>query len=107
MVAYVFDLSRYASNALGHSQRGVGGIRQANRQLPNSNVDIERTGESRERKPEVQEKQQRVATEALDRRKVNQRIFHQRVLFDLRSGSERRRRNQRESDIVEHINLII
>lgn len=42
-----------------------------------------------------------------DRRRVNQRILRKPVLFDSRSGLDRRQRNQRESDIVEHIDLIV
>lgn len=38
-----------------------------------------------------------------ERRKVSRRIIRKRVLLELRSGIDRRRRNQRESDIVEHI----
>lgn len=38
-----------------------------------------------------------------DRRKYCRRINHFPVLFDLRSGVERRRHHQRERDAVEHI----
>lgn len=45
---------------------------------------------------------QRSATKK-GRRKVSRRIMHKPVLLELRSGIDRRRRNQRENDIVEHI----
>ncbi|MBU1425639.1 MAG: hypothetical protein KKH12_02465 [Gammaproteobacteria bacterium] len=38
-----------------------------------------------------------------DRRKVCRRVAQQAVLVDLRSGLDRRRRNQRGDDLVEHI----
>ncbi len=38
-----------------------------------------------------------------DRRKVSRRVAQQPVLVELRSGMDRRRRNQREDDPVEHI----
>lgn len=41
-----------------------------------------------------------LATVDNDRRKVCRRIVHQSVLQELRSGSDRRRRNQRSSDLT-------
>ena len=38
-----------------------------------------------------------------DRRKVSARVSHHPVLVELRSGMDRRRRNLRSQDIVEHI----
>ena len=38
-----------------------------------------------------------------DRRKVCRRVAQQAVLVDLRSGLDRRRHNQREDDLVDHI----
>jgi len=38
-----------------------------------------------------------------DRRKTCRRVSHQAVLVELRSGIDRRRRNLREGDVVEHI----
>ena len=38
-----------------------------------------------------------------DRRKVCRRVGQQAVLVDMRSGLDRRRRNQREDDQVDHI----
>jgi hypothetical protein len=38
-----------------------------------------------------------------DRRKYCRRVVQQKVIVDLRSGLDRRRRNQRGDDIVDHI----
>jgi hypothetical protein len=50
----------------------------------------------------AQPRQQRAVTFE-DRRKTCRRVSHHPVLVELRSGFDRRRRNLREGDIVEHI----
>ena len=42
-----------------------------------------------------------------DRRKACRRVSHQPVLVDLRSGPDRRRRNLRADDLIDHIDEIV
>lgn len=42
-----------------------------------------------------------------DRRKVARRINHVPVLLEQRSGIDRRRKNLRDGDIVEHIDVVV
>jgi hypothetical protein len=42
-----------------------------------------------------------------DRRKACRRVSRQTVLVELRSGPDRRRRNLRENDLVDHIDEIV
>ena len=59
------------------------------------------------RPPEVRERVRRMDNGEVDRRRVNQRILRKPVLFDSRSGVDRRQRNQREGDIAEHISVLV
>ena len=56
--------------------------------------------------PAVRQQYQR-ATPFEDRRKTCRRVSHQPVLVDLRSGPDRRRRNLRADDLIDHIDEIV
>lgn len=52
------------------------------------------------------EQQRRSEGQFVDRRKVCRRVAQMPVLVELRSGVERRRRSQRDGDMVDHIDEI-
>jgi hypothetical protein len=97
---YVFGSSQYRSLD-GYRPGGVDDTRRVNPQPTRKLVDIERNDVHRP--SDDREKVPRAEGGEHDRRKVCQRFLRQRVLFDSRAGGDRRHRNQRESDIVEHI----
>ena len=88
--------------------RQVRGLSASNAVLPvyprEQPVPIEPIAVHREAVRQVVQQQQR-AEPFEDRRKTCRRVSHQPVLVELRSGFDRRRHNQRESDIVEHVDV--
>jgi hypothetical protein len=66
---------------------------------------VDRQHHHQETEQPVERPHQREAP-AEDRRKTCRRVSQQPVLVELRSGTERRRHNLREGDIVEHIDEI-
>ena len=61
----------------------------------------------REGEPEIVEQQERRYDQHVygERRIYCRRIEHLPILIELRSGIERRRHNQREGDVTEHIDV--
>lgn len=106
---YVYNLPPPVINVGGNEVKGVAGIRPVRPELVRSLplVEIER-GKRNEPSQQplpvsAQDEQGRRTIYPEERRKVSLRIRRQPVLVDFRSGIDRRRRNLRESDIVEHI----
>lgn len=100
----VSGLASYVRNANGHELKGAVDTRQAElKQFRNPSVVKDETPLTPRQPPGDQGKT--VRSDEGDRRKVCQRILHQPVLVELRSGINRRRRNSREGDIVEHISV--
>ncbi|MDO8310865.1 MAG: hypothetical protein Q7T25_02885 [Sideroxyarcus sp.] len=101
----VSGLASYPRNAKGHELKGAVDTRQTNLQQfrNNSGAGTETPLASRQSPPGEQGKTVRGAEG--DRRKVCQRFIRQPVLVELRSGINRRSRNLREGDIVEHISV--
>lgn len=102
-MAYVSGLPSYVRNANGYELKGAVDTRQANLQQFRNGAGHEKQAEPHPQQSGDHDKIVRGAEG--DRRKVSQRILHQPVLVELRSGINRRRRNSREGDIVEHISL--
>jgi len=52
---------------------------------------------------EIEHQEKRIVTQQVDRRRLCRRIRHSSLLEELRSSIDRRRRKQRNSDLLEHI----
>ncbi len=98
---YISGSQRYVRTA----DQPVSDARRASPDPARTVAVAERADKSRP--PEVRERVRRMANGEVDRRRVNQRILRKHVLFDSRSGVDRRQRNQREGDIVEHISVLV
>ena len=106
-MAYVSGLPSYVRNANGYELKGAVDTRQASLQQFRKPL-AEETGKPPEPHPQSlsdQEKATRRSAGGGDRRKVCQRFLHLPVLVELRSGVNRRCRNLREGDIVEHVSV--
>lgn len=106
-MASVSGLASYPRNANGHELKGAVDTRQTNLKQ-SRNPFVTEIGRQLEPHPQPlsdQDKAVRRSAAEGDRRKVCQRFIRQPVLVELRSGINRRRRNSREGDIVEHISL--
>lgn len=102
---YVYGFSRHVPNLNRQEVKGVADARHADPQRVRSPLvaETELERESRLQPPGGQGMRSAAAEE---RRRVSQRVIRQSVLVEFRSGIDRRRRNLRESDIVEHVDLI-
>ena len=100
---YITGPQRYFRSLDGYMP--VADAHRSNPQPAPSLTALARSDESRADEAAVRGK--RAEEGVADRRRVNQRILRKSVLFDSRSGLDRRQRNQRESDIVEHISVIV
>lgn len=106
-MASVSGLVSYPRNANGHELKGAVNTQQTNLKQPRNPfaTGIEKPLEPHPQSPSDQNKAVRRAAIEGDRRKVCQRFIHRPVLIEFRSGINRRRRNSRECDIVEHISV--
>lgn len=102
-MAYVSGLPSYVRNANGYELKGAVDTRQANLQQFRNNAGTQKPPQPHPQQPGGHNKAVRSAEG--DRRKFSQRFLHQPVLVELRSGINRRCRNLREGDIVEHISV--
>ncbi len=100
---YVTGPQRYFRTLDGYMP--VADARRTNPKPAQNLAALARTDESR--LAETVERARRAEDGIADRRRVNQRILRKPVLFDSRSGVDRRQRNQREGDIVEHISVLV
>lgn len=105
----------YAINSLhqvydgaDHKLKGVADSAQIKQQQTRSNLVADVVQADKPDTPSAgsQDKSRRRPAVEQDRRKVNHRIMRQPVPFEFRVGADRRHRNQREGDIVEHISVI-
>ena len=99
----VASLLSYVRSLNSQQMKAVADARQARAQLSHNPAEIAKPPEPRVPPPNEQKRDARKSAPGEDRRKVCQRFLRQSVLFDSRSGIDRRQHNQREGDIVEHI----
>lgn len=101
----VYVAPRYVSNTGIYEVKEGAGVRQPAQDracnLPYS--EIQQQHEVRRQPLGDRDKACRRSVVKEERRKVSQRVMRKSVLLELRSRIDRRRRNQRESDIVVHI----
>lgn len=106
---FVSDFPPPAINVGGDEVKGVAGIRPTRPEGVRSQafVEVERAGlhEPPRQPPPVSDRNEpgRRTVFPEERRRVSLRIRNQPVLVEFRSGLDRRRRNLRAGDIVEHI----
>lgn len=104
----VASLSHYVRNLNSRETRGVGDAHLTNPQLTrNPFVKVVEESPGSSPSPDSQGRTRRKMMVEEDRRRVNQRIRHQTMLSECRSGVARRHHNQRENDIAEHVDLHI
>jgi len=105
---YVYVAPLHVSNMGGYEVKQMADIRQTTPERARSHLSarIQQPAKvQQQQEPRPQPLGNRRSVVAEERRKVSQRVIRQRVLVELRSETDRRHRNLRESDIVEHIDV--